>query len=117
MCQAGQGSVPSLWEAISQALLLPGTAGQQVGPFLSHIPANLGCQNGDWGTPALPLGFFSGALQKADTGVGILRHSFPFDDKHLGILHQTLSKPYTWGKWEKQENEAKPIILLTFFFF
>lgn len=94
VCQAVQGSVLSLWEAFSQALLLPGTAGQWVGPFLSHIPANPGCQNGFWGAPALPQGFFSVALQKADIGIGILSHSFPVDDKHLGILHQPLSKPY-----------------------
>lgn len=63
-------------------------------PFLSHIPANPGCQNGYLGTPGPPQGFFSVALQKADVGVGILTHSYPFDDKHLGILHQSLSRPY-----------------------
>lgn len=63
-------------------------------PFLSHIPAHPGCQNEYWATPGLPQGFFSVTLQKADFGVGIVSDSFPFDDKHFGILHHPLSKPY-----------------------
>lgn len=85
VCQADQDRVPSLWGATSHALLLAGTAGQWVGPFLSHIPANPGCQNGYLGTPGFPQGFFSVALQKADIGVGTLSHSETFDDKHLGF--------------------------------
>lgn len=63
-------------------------------PFLSHIPVNPGCQNGYWAAPGLPQGFISVALQEVDIGVGIVSDSFPFDNKHLGILHQPLSKPF-----------------------